>query len=233
MKTKVIPAPPPKGVMASIGLLAEVGLDHVGIILGIELSRLARSNKDWAQLIELCGIFRTLLADHDGLYDPTAYNDRLLLGLRGMMSEAELHILRGRMYEALLNKARRGELYMLAPIGYVKLSQGEFAIDPDEQVQAIVRLVFDTFDQQGTVRGVLRYLVQHEHQAADPTAYRSEPREPRMAPADTRCRHHDPDSSAVRRHISVWIPSARSAAQEPGEAGIRARGHGTQRIITP
>ena len=93
MKTKVIPPPPPRGVMVSIGLLAEVGLDHVGIILGIELSRLARSNKDWAQLIELCAIFRTLLADHDGLYDPTAYNDRLLLGLRGMMSEAELHML--------------------------------------------------------------------------------------------------------------------------------------------
>ena len=140
-------------------LLAEVGLDHVGIILGIELSRLARSNKDWAQLIELCAIFRTLLADHDGLYDPTAYNDRLLLGLRGMMSEAELHILRGRMYEALLNKARRGELYMLPPIGYIKLPKGEFAIDADEQVQAVVRLVFDTFDQQGTVRGTLRYLV--------------------------------------------------------------------------
>ncbi len=114
-------------------LLAEVGLDHVGIILGIELSRLARSNKDWAQLIELCAIFRTLLADHDGLYDPTAYNDRLLLGLRGMMSEAELHVLRGRMYEALLNKARRGELYTLPPIGYIKLPKGEFAIDADEQ----------------------------------------------------------------------------------------------------
>ena len=142
-------------------LLAEVGLDHVGIILGIELSRLARSNKDWAQLIELCGIFRTLLADHDGLYDPTAYNDRLLLGLRGMMSEAELHVLRGRMYEAMLNKARRGELYMLPPIGYVKLPKGGFVIDADEQVQAIVRLVFDTFDRQGTLRGVLRYLLRN------------------------------------------------------------------------
>jgi DNA invertase Pin-like site-specific DNA recombinase len=141
-------------------LLAEVGLDHVGIILGIELSRLARSNKDWAQLIELCAIFRTLLADHDGLYDPTAYNDRLLLGLRGMMSEAELHILRSRMYEALLNKARRGELYTLPPIGYIKLPKGEFAIDADEQVQAVVRLVFDTFDQQGTLRSTLRYLVE-------------------------------------------------------------------------
>jgi len=77
------------------------------------------------------------------------------------MSEAELHVLRGRMYEALLNKARRGELYMLPPIGYLKIPKGEFAIDPDEQVQAIVRLVFDTFDRLGTVRGVLRYLIRH------------------------------------------------------------------------
>ena len=81
-------------------LLAEVGLNHVGIILGTEMSRLARSNKDWHQLIELCAIFRTLLADQDGLYDPTDYNDRLLLGLHGMMSEAETHILQGRMHAA-------------------------------------------------------------------------------------------------------------------------------------
>lgn len=142
-------------------LLAEVGLDHVGIILGTELSRLARSNKDWHQLIELCGIFRTLLIDQDGLYDPTDYNDRLLLGLRGMMSEAELHILRGRMYQAVLNKARRGDLYMLPPVGYVKLPTGTFALDPDEQAQSVIPLVFDVFDQVGTARGVIRYLVEH------------------------------------------------------------------------
>ena len=88
-------------------LLAEVSLDHVGMVLGIEMSRLARSNKDWHQLIELCAIFRTLLADQDGLYDPTDYNDRLLLGLKGTMSEAELHILKGRMYQALLSKAKQ------------------------------------------------------------------------------------------------------------------------------
>src|SRR5262249_14711533 len=75
-------------------LLAEISLDHVGLILGLEMSRLARSNKDWHQLLELCAILRTLLADQDGLYDPTDYNDRLLLGLKGTMSEAELHILR-------------------------------------------------------------------------------------------------------------------------------------------
>jgi DNA invertase Pin-like site-specific DNA recombinase len=139
-------------------LLAEVGLNHVGIILGTEMSRLARSNKDWHQLIELCAIFRTLLADQDGLYDPTDYNDRLLLGLRGMMSEAEIHILQGRMHEALLNKARRGDLYILPPVGYVKSPAGKFVLDPDEQAQAVIRLIFDEFDRLGTIRGVVRYL---------------------------------------------------------------------------
>ena len=105
-------------------LLAEIGLDHVGLILGLEMSRLARSNKDWHQLLELCAIFRTLLADQDGLYDPTDYNDRLLLGLKGTMSEAELHILRSRMYQGLLNKARRGEVYNHPPSGYVKSAHG-------------------------------------------------------------------------------------------------------------
>jgi DNA invertase Pin-like site-specific DNA recombinase len=142
-------------------LLAEVGLDHVGIIFGLEMSRLARSNKDWHQLLELCAIFRTLLADQDGVYDPTDYNDRLLLGLKGTMSEAELHILRSRMYRGLLNKARRGEVVNHAPIGYVKLPTGELALDPDEQVQSVVRLLFDEFDRHGTLQGLLRYLVRH------------------------------------------------------------------------
>jgi DNA invertase Pin-like site-specific DNA recombinase len=145
-------------------LLAEVALDHVGLILGLEMSRLARSCKDWHQLLELCARFRTLLADADGLYDPNDYNDRLLLGLKGTMSEAELHILKERMYQGKLNKARRGELFAAPPIGYVKLADGTFAIDPDEQAQAVVRLIFDQFDRQGTVHGLLRYLVHHEIQ---------------------------------------------------------------------
>ena len=94
------------------------------MILGLEMSRLARSNKDWHQLLELCALFRTLLADQDGLYDPTDYNDRLLLGLKGTMSEAELHVLRARMYQGLLNKARRGEVFNHPPVGYVKLPAG-------------------------------------------------------------------------------------------------------------
>ncbi len=142
-------------------LLAEIGLDHVGIIFGLEMSRLARSNKDWHQLLELCAIFRTLLADQDGLYDPTDYNDRLLLGLKGTMSEAELHVLRSRMYQGVLNKARRGEVFNHPPAGYVKLPSGAFALDPDEQVQSVIRLLFDQFDRHGSINGLLRYLVAH------------------------------------------------------------------------
>lgn len=142
-------------------LLAEIGLDHVGIVFGLEMSRLARSNKDWHQLLELCAIFRTLLADQDGLYDPTDYNDRLLLGLKGTMSEAELHILRSRMYQGLVNKARRGEVFNHPPAGYVKLPTGAFALDPDEQVQSVIRLLFDQFERQGSINGLLQYLVTH------------------------------------------------------------------------
>lgn len=139
-------------------LLAELSLDRVGVIIGIELSRLARSNKDWHQLIELCAIFGTMLADQDGLYDPTDYNDRLLLGLRGIMNEAELHVLQGRMHQALLNKAKRGEVYVRAPVGYVKLPTGGLGLDPDEQAQGVVRLIFAEFERRGSVRSVLRFL---------------------------------------------------------------------------
>lgn len=142
-------------------LLAEVALDRVGLILGLEMSRLARSCKDWHHLLELCARFRVLLADADGLFDPTDHSDRLLLGLHGVMSEAELHVLKQRMYQGKLNKARRGELFTLPPIGYVRGPAGGWAIDPDEQVQAAVRLVFDQFDREPTLHGLLRYLVRH------------------------------------------------------------------------
>lgn len=145
-------------------LLSEVALNHVGIILGLETSRLARSNKDWHQLLEVCSIFQTLIADQDGVYDPTQYNDRLLLGLKGTMSEAELHLLRSRRYDGLLHKARRGAVYNHPPIGYVKGPEGRFTLDPDEQVQGVVRLIFAQFERQGTVCGLLRWLVQHQIQ---------------------------------------------------------------------
>jgi DNA invertase Pin-like site-specific DNA recombinase len=143
-------------------LLAEVALDRVGLVLGLEMSRLARSCKDWHQLLELCARFRVLLADADGVYDPTEYTDRLLLGLAGMMSEAELHVLKNRMHQGKLNKARRGELVVAVPVGYLKHPSGEVTLDPDEQARGVVRLLFDQFDTRGTVHGVLRYLIEHD-----------------------------------------------------------------------
>ena len=143
-------------------LLTEVNLDHVGIILGFQVSRLSRTNSDWYRLLERCGVFHTLLADQDGIYDPSLYDDRLVLGLKGTMSEAELHFLKQRLSQARLNKARRGELFTKVPTGYVRLPADRIALDPDEQVQLVVRLIFDKFDELGSVYAVLRYLVRHE-----------------------------------------------------------------------
>ena len=138
-------------------LVAEVGLDHVGLVLGSEMSRLARSSRDWYQLLEVCAVFSTLLADADGLYDPSTHNDRLLLGLKGTMSEAELHILKQRMLEGKRAKARRGEL----SLRYVRRPSGAVEKDPDEQARSVVATVFAQFERCGTVYGVLRYLVDH------------------------------------------------------------------------
>jgi DNA invertase Pin-like site-specific DNA recombinase len=143
-------------------LVAEVGLGHVGLVLGVEMSRLARSCRDWHQLLEICALFDTLIADADGVYDPSSYNDRLLLGLKGTMSEAELHILKARMLEGRRAKARRGELGKPVPMGYVRRPSGEVAFDPDEQAQATIRLVFDLFERFRTGGKVMRYLVDHD-----------------------------------------------------------------------
>ena len=143
-------------------LVSEVSLDHVGLILGVEISRLARSCKDWHQLLEICSLFGTLIADSDGIYDPAQYNDRLLLGLKGTMSEAELHILKQRMQQGRLSKARRGELAVPLPTGYVRRASGEVTFDPDEQVQHVVRLIFRKFEELGTLNAVLQYLVRHQ-----------------------------------------------------------------------
>ncbi|MEA3275397.1 MAG: recombinase family protein [Pseudomonadota bacterium] len=143
-------------------LVGEVGLDHVGIVLGIEVSRLARCSRDWYQLLEVCALFSTLIADADGLYDPTTYNDRLLLGLKGTMSEAELHILKQRMLEGKRAKARRGELAFRLPMGYVRHASGEVMKDPDEQARGVIETVFDQFERSATLNGVLRYLVEQD-----------------------------------------------------------------------
>jgi len=140
-------------------LLAEVSLNHVGLVLGMEMNRLARCNKDWHQLLELCALFDTLLYDHDGLYDASHYNDRLVLGLKGTMSEAELHILKTRMQQGRRNKAERGELFSTLSCGYVQLPSGEITKDPDEQARSVVDLVFRKFEELQSGHALLRYLV--------------------------------------------------------------------------
>ena len=145
-------------------LVTEVTMGRVGIVLGIEMSRLARTGRDWHQLLELCSLSGVLLADPDGVYDPGFYNDRLLLGLKGTMSEAELYLIRQRMLSGKLAKAERGELAIPLPIGYVRRPSGEVILDPDEQAQHVVRLVFSTFARLGTLNAVLRYLVGHQVQ---------------------------------------------------------------------
>jgi DNA invertase Pin-like site-specific DNA recombinase len=140
-------------------LVAAVGLRKVGIVLGLEVSRLARNSVDWQQLLQLCAYTDTLILDEEGIYDPSAFNDRLLLGLKGTMSEAELHLLRSRLRGGILNKARRGELALRLPVGLVHLPDGRCAREPDAGIQASIMAVFEAFAATGTIAGTLRQLL--------------------------------------------------------------------------
>jgi DNA invertase Pin-like site-specific DNA recombinase len=137
-------------------LVTEVSLGRVGIVLGLEVSRLARNNTDWHRLLELCALSDTLILDEDGLYDPAHFNDRLLLGLKGTMSEAELHVLKARLRGGILSRARRGELKQIVPVGFVHDAQDRVILDPDLQVQGAVRLFFETFRRTGSCLAVVK-----------------------------------------------------------------------------
>jgi DNA invertase Pin-like site-specific DNA recombinase len=124
--------------------------------LGLEVSRLARNNADWHRLLEICALTDTLILDEDGSYDPSHFNDRLLLGLKGAMSEAELHVLRARLQGGIHNKARRGELIIKPPVGLVYNSEGVLVLDPDKQVQQSLRLLFETFRRTGSATATVK-----------------------------------------------------------------------------
>ena len=141
-------------------LVADVALKKAGIIFGLEVSRLARNNKDWYQLLDLCSLTSTLIADSDGVYDPSSFNDRLLLGLKGTMSEAELHMLKSRMLQGLYHKAQKGELKFKLPVGYQFDPEDKIIKALDEQVTHIINLTFKKFFEIGTVNGVLKYLLE-------------------------------------------------------------------------
>ncbi|MHB8341072.1 MAG: recombinase family protein [Mycobacteriales bacterium] len=136
-------------------LVGEVGMGHAGIVLGLEVSRLARNNADWHRLLEICGLTGTLICDEDGLYDPCNVNDRLLLGLKGQMSEFELHILRARLRGGIISKARRGELRAPLPVGLVYDPADRVVLDPDAGVQHSIRYLFATFERAGSAHAVV------------------------------------------------------------------------------
>jgi DNA invertase Pin-like site-specific DNA recombinase len=143
-------------------LVAEVSLGRVGAVFGLEVSRLARNNRDWYQLLDLCGLMNTLIVDAEGIYDPRLLNDRLLLGLKGTMSEAELGWIRQRAWEGALHKARRGELVTALPAGYVRTEEGRIEKHPDQRVRHAISLVFAKFAELGSAHQSVRWFRQQE-----------------------------------------------------------------------
>jgi DNA invertase Pin-like site-specific DNA recombinase len=139
-------------------LVAETSMGRAGIVLGLEVSRLARNSTDWHRLLEICALSDTLILDEDGLYNPNAFNDRLLLGLKGAMSEAELHLMRARLRGGLLNKARRGELAIQLPVGFVYDSRGRVQMAPDRQVREAITLFFQTFRRLGSALAIVKFF---------------------------------------------------------------------------
>lgn len=139
-------------------LVAEVGMGHAGIVLGLEVSRLARNNSDWHRLLEICALTGTLILDEDGVYDPTHFNDRLLLGLKGTMSEAELHVIKARLQGGIRSKARRGELRTPLPVGFVYDSDGHVVLDPDQQVQQALHTFFQAYHRTGSATAAVKYF---------------------------------------------------------------------------
>src|SRR5262247_4081959 len=137
-------------------LVTEVGLGRAGIVMGLEVSRLARNSTDWHRLLEICALAGTLILDEDGVYDPAHFNDRLLLGLKGTMSEAELHVLRARLQGGILNKAKRGELYIRPPLGLTYNAEGHCVLDPDKRIQTSLRLLFATFRRTGSAMATVK-----------------------------------------------------------------------------
>jgi DNA invertase Pin-like site-specific DNA recombinase len=143
-------------------LVAEVSLQKVGAVFALEASRLSRSDLDWHRLVDLCGWTSTLLIDEDGAYNPGDFNDRLLLGLKGTMSQAELHFLRVRLQGGKLSKARKGQLRFPLPVGFVYAEPQGIVLDPDQEVQGAVRLVFTTFRQTASAYGVVQHFAEHQ-----------------------------------------------------------------------
>src|SRR5271163_1441171 len=140
-------------------LVSDVALGRVGAIFSLESSRLARSNKDWHRLLELCAITKTLVFDGDGCYDPADFNDGLVLGMKGTFAQAELHIIRARLHGGKLNKARKGDLHFALPVGFV-FDDDKITFDADQEVKGAVRMIFELFERESTAYAVVQRFQQ-------------------------------------------------------------------------
>ena len=214
-------------------LVADVGMGKAGIVLGLECSRLARNNADWHQLLEICAMTGTLICDEDGLYDPRAFNDRLVLGMKGQISEYELHFIRARLRGGILSKARRGELIMPLPIGLIYDAAGHVILDPDTAIQGALRHLLTTFEAAGSATAVAKAF-----RAAGltfPWRHRKGPRKgevdwqplrhstvlhvlhnPRYAGAFTYGRHREQPRPGRKRGSSITVPRQEWISFIPG-----------------
>ena len=180
-------------------LVTEVSLGRVGLVMGLEVSRLARNNADWARLLEICALTDTLILDEEGIYNPSDFNDRLLLNMKGTFSEVELHVLRSRLRGGALSKARRGELKTRLPTGFVYDHNDKVILDPDKQVQQSIRLFFDIFQRTGSAFATVKAFAKDEVKFP--------------------CRLHiGPDKGRLKwQHLTGW--RARSILKNPRFAG--------------
>ncbi|HEX5754189.1 MAG TPA: recombinase family protein [Archangium sp.] len=191
-------------------LTAEVSLGKVGAVLSLEVSRLARSSADWHRLLDLCALADTLIIDDDGVYDANDFNDRLVLGMKGTMSDAERHSMHLRLRGGILHKAKKGELVFPPPTGYV-FENGALVFDPDEQVQKAIRLLFERFRLEGSVSGTVRYFARNKLLFPSRHAHRGAPAE-------------------IRWHV-LDVPHALSILRNPVYAGAYAWGRNRERRV--
>jgi len=208
-------------------LVAEVGLGHVGLVMGLEVSRLARSSLDWHHLLELCSMTGTLILDEDGLYDPATFNDRLLLGMKGTMSEAELHILRARLRGGILNQAQRAALKLQLPVGLVYVEEKTVHLDPDAQVQNAFRVLFATDHSDSVCLGHGEVFSGPTASLSTPCSYRPSCWNDPLVRPDTQWRAENSAESALCWGVLLWTNpyeqrAGRFAACGDGAAGRMA-----------
>ena len=196
-------------------------MGRAGIVMGLEVSRLARNNADWHRLLEICALADTLILDEDGVYDPANFNDRLLLGLKGAMSEAELHVLKARLRGGILNKARRGEYRCPLPTGFVYDEAGNVALDPDAQIRETIAYFFETFSRVGSACQTVKVF--RKEGLAFPLA--STPSDRCLPAADRVDRPAHAEQPAIRRRLrvrtSTLSPSRRRQEENPAKAPIQ------------